>query len=203
MNYADHIDDYMSGALSGDALKQFENQLKVDPELKRIVDEYSALKNISTGLLEMQLLQEVEEANAPPKTSIPFLKASLTRLLLLVIGIALLTFLVYRFMSNVNDKKNDTPYAFAYTEPIWPVVRDNESSNLSKGVALYLSGDKMNGKALIREASEEDRILANYWLAELFLMENQLDSVRHYLPNVDANHLKYSRINQIKAWIEN
>jgi len=44
-----------------------------------------------------------------------------------------------------------------------------------------------------------DKKIQNYWVAEMYLKQQQLDSVMKYLPTLDSNNLKYERVKYIRS----
>lgn len=60
-DFYEHIDDYMNGLLSSEALAQFEVELGRNDSLRIAVDNYDAAKAISEGLLEVDVLSVISE----------------------------------------------------------------------------------------------------------------------------------------------
>jgi tetratricopeptide (TPR) repeat protein len=61
MDYFDLIDDYKNGLLSNEQLVAFENEMSKDPKLLHAVENYALIKNISAGLIEDEVRQEISK----------------------------------------------------------------------------------------------------------------------------------------------
>ena len=59
-DYYAHIDDYMNGLLEGEELRLFEAEMKRNPSLKKAVENYEPAKQISEGLLEIDMLETLK-----------------------------------------------------------------------------------------------------------------------------------------------
>ena len=207
MNAYEHIDAYKAGKITGEMLREFEELLAKDTELQQLVANYDDIKTISEGLLETKLLDEVSsiagEKSYGGHRNTKFGKGEIHQIFYILAGLIVAAFLLF-YLKPAGDK-NDEPAIMAleevYKEPIWPVSRTGDEDYISKAASKYLAGDLPTAKLILLD-SVADQTLAQYWLAEMYLKERELDSVRIYLPQIDHMPVKKKRIEFIQSLIQ-
>lgn len=207
MNAYDYIDDYKAGLLSGNALDEFETAMASDEKLRRLVEQYDEIKSVSEGVLELQLLNELtgiqQDFVEPEKKK----KTRTDYMMLATILLCLAAAACYLFFYYSGQKKEE-PLLFAdvYHEPIWPVTKSiakerNDKHYIAKASATYLSGDFVVAKTILLD-SVQDQAMAHYWLAEMYMAEQEFDSVLVYLPEPTEIKNKGNRISTLRQWIK-
>lgn len=201
MDYYDHIEDYCENLLSPEDKKAFEAALLTDSQLKTLVDQYPDGHKISEGLLEMDMMETLARLKKEKSTLIvpitkkkPWIKwvaAACVVGVLVFIG------------NNLIFKTKDTQklYSELYQEAIWPIERGQEKDMLSSAASMFLKKrDIVSAKRLLQD-SLENKTLAHFWIAEMYLAEGNIDSTLLYLPdNTDLPQEK-DRITYIKMLV--
>lgn len=207
MSVYDYIDDYKAGLLTGEKLQAFEQALQTDEKLRHLVDEYDDIKSLSEGLMELQLLNEVEKISGTTNDNRE--KSSAPRSWLWLIGLVILAGLLWQFLGRTKQipkEEQQLQFADVYREPIWPVTKSasqtlDDKYYIEKAASLFLSDDLVSAKKILLD-SVQDIPLGHYWLAEMYLNRQQFDSVSHYLPKSTNLASKEERILQIKNWLD-
>jgi hypothetical protein len=210
MKMQEYIDEYVAGKLSGDDLIAFERAMSEDMALRSLVDNYHEVRKTSEGILEMELLSEVESFaikslnieeklnekinknhRSETKKINKFLKYAL-----IVLGLAVVLYGIYCLTNKTTQKIESEQIQFAdlYESPNWPIKRSQEEDILSIGVNFYLTANKIEEAKRILLDSIEDKSLAKYWVAELYASDMQWDSVNIYLPETIEGWIKNDRI---------
>ena len=211
MNYYKQIEDYIEGLLDESAKKAFEEAMSVDSELSMKVEEYTDAKKISEGLLEIDIMETLDNlavnkqfnpditnhiseknyANNAKKLSVKN-RFDIKKLMLAASFIGVLLIVGWWSFGNRNSS-NDKLYSELYQEPIWPIERSSTSSILSKASGYYLEGNFTRAKLLLLD-SIDNKELGKFWIAEMFLKQNIIDSTIFYLPSIESLNIKKNRI---------
>jgi len=128
----DHIEHYVTGKLTGEDLQAFEKAIQEDPELKEMVENYDAIKDLSTGILEMELLQEVKKVTVSDKTAAteketPVKKINPWKRYLIIGAAAVFIGLVIAFFSTQNDIDTVQIVQTYYEEPVFEGIKKSVS----------------------------------------------------------------------------
>lgn len=171
------IDAYVSGQLSPADRTAFERLMEQDSELRRMVADYPHIQHMADGMLEAELLAEVQAQNA----SVQARKPSRPRwpYLLLALLLAAAAYLLYQ--SGQSNLGHTTPIAQAYQEPIWPVSRSADAQDLvEQAISQYLDGKPTAAIALLDSHTDPD--IARYWKAEMYMHQGQAQAALATLP---------------------
>jgi len=206
MNAYDYIDDYMEGSLNGDLLRQFESILSEDAELQLVVKNYKGVKQLSSGMLEMDLLDEVNAAGVAYNNvgeSKGLLKKGIIFLVLSATIVVACIVIKNRFIDTVDSNSNKT-FASLYQEPIWPVKRSSADTILQYAMYEFLQKDDIEAaKLLLQTDTLTDNIITNrYWISEMYLKKRRLDSTALYLPKAESMPIKAERIKVIESYLK-
>jgi len=184
MNAYDYIDDYIEGSLDGDLLKEFEGILSEDAELQLVVKNYKGVKQLSSGMLEMELLEEVNAAGKAYNNVDESSGVSKQWIVLLcLIATMLVLWFVLRDQFNVPiDNNTNQTFASLYKEPIWPIKRTTSEDTIEIALSKYINeGNLSAAKSMLLDISS-DKTAGRYWIAEIYAKEGIWDSVEVYLP---------------------
>ena len=185
-------DDKIQAFLDGEHVEGFEQELANDRAFKEKFENYKAAKELSRGLLEIDL-QEIIDRESKARS-----KNWNVRWLLIpaAASVAILIFFLLPKMSETQSQ-----YAFDYTEPTWPTVR-GEADSLSMAISKYLSNsDYRLAKEQISEIQSLDQNVKDLWITEIFLKEALLDSAKVYLPDFSSEDFYYKRVERIRGWL--
>ena len=180
------IEKYLGGELSGEDLVAFEAELAADPELKSLVENYDSVKTLSSGILEMELLQEVKNVTENKSAAQP-LKENYTKLYLVIGAIAAL--LAIMFFINKNSDTGADPIPESDTRDIL--------------IAYY---DAPVDESIVRSANPMD--LEDFALAKSLFNKNQfieaIALLEKNIKGIDINALSVDQKDlhrQKKIWL--
>lgn len=209
MDAYDHIEEYLSGNLSGEKLEDFEAAMRNDAEFKSVVENYDQIHTVSDGLLEGELLDEVEgvsrsldsqEHKGEDAKWNDRSKVSIWRWVL--IGIAILTALlfIYNKLDSANEKLSPALYiAESYRPPLWPAARGESDNDFAAlGIQAFENGEKELGMSYLIDSLDQ-KMLGRYWLSELNLKYGNYREALDYVPTFEKTDLHYHRANYVKV----
>lgn len=211
-DFFDHIENYCENQLSLKDKALFEQELKSNAELRKAVENYPTSKDMASALLEMDILESIEHAKGNPRyeTNLGEGKKVSAKIngLWLSMFVVFITLLAYAYISykdsNENKSSKEVQFAQVYKEPIWPIVRSTEDTLMQKAMFLFLQKDEIeDAKFLVLQDTLISEEMRRYWVAEMYLKMDNLDSVKMYLPNVNQNHVKAERIEIIRGYLKN
>jgi len=185
MKAHDYIEEYLAGKLSSDQLAAFENAMAEDAELRSVVNNYKEIKIVSEGILENEILQEVEEVSAKLQDDSSQIESQgqskkhhLGKWILLGIGLIVLTLVALFSYRALNIKSIDEQKFFAtYQKPLF--IKNTRSIDVES-----LNGINKAGYLFATNRYDEAELL----LEELLLSANvasQKDSIYLLLGHVN------------------
>ncbi|MBC7775967.1 MAG: hypothetical protein H7246_11080 [Phycisphaerae bacterium] len=188
-NIDNTLRDYAAGSLAGNALQEFEQRLRDEPELQAELDLYLALKSMDNQRLKKQLSDSITveqlSPTVPPRTGF--------RLLLqwLAVAVSLALALTAWWRWQQPTKKADTPAQIAQTyikEPYpSPVSAMGEADTLSDALkSAFLAYRKGNFASAAQQlttiaarSESDDETL--FYAGEASLQTGQLEeAIRHF-----------------------
>lgn len=125
MNPNELIDEYMTGQLNAADKAAFEQAMLNDAELRNLVDNYQGLRQVSSGILEAELLslvQGVSQAAAPQQPQ----RANFSKKYLLVAALLLALAAAIFFISKGDKQWEET--LTAYHETVRPIYNGTTRS---------------------------------------------------------------------------
>lgn len=212
MDYSEKIQDYIDGLLSPEDHAAFEAELQANANLKSQYDEYLGAGDLAKGLLEMDLMdtlskvkdqednsgEEEKPARKEPSKDNPRKRKRLWFIPAIAASLALVIFFI-----NQDTNYNDVQFADIYEEPIWPTKRSDQTSPLEKAISDFLKSKEVESAKL--SLLSDDGIAkdeAHYWIAEMYLNTMQKDSTDRYLDLLPADHIKKSRISEMREMMK-
>ncbi len=190
MNSNELIERYLSNNLSAAERTSFELEMDKDPEFKKLVENYPVLKKVGEGILELELLNEFENATAglntdnPDKSKTKFLKVGL-----LVASVLLLSAILYFFRGKDKPSPEKTEEIFIayYSKPI------NEDTFRGENKEKELSLDQAKTYFDLNQFDKSVEILET--LLAKPSGENELKELEYYLAH---NYLNIGRYQEAK-----
>lgn len=210
MDAYDHIEDYLAGKLNAEHQAAFEHALSTDAELESLVANFATITKVSEAVLEEKLLAEVRKVSdsKPEEQSITIHKKikekpqvkNWLRLSLLAIAIIVAA---YYFTQNTESrpesKDEQLLIAQIYREPLWPTRRGVDSKDfLALGVQAFNKDDELAAIAYLTD-SVANSAEGKYWLAELFLKDEQYEKSMDFLPSSIEGSLYGNRLIYLKV----
>jgi len=196
IDFFEHIDDYMEGSLDPSLQLQFEAALKTDKSLAKAVENYDVAKKISEALLEIEIAQTIadlenESNKDATDTNEDTRKTPIknnSKLLWLLLGICLLSFLAYLgFKKGQEEKSLNQFMATVFKAPIDPdatkSIDEVKMDDFQRAKYYYRLNRFKDSEALLKEIiqdnSNQDTIqLAYFWLGHALIQQQQLDAAR-------------------------
>jgi len=218
INPADHIDAYMKGALKNADLAAFEEALTQDASLQELVDNYENIGALSEGILELELLKEIEkvgDGDSPSESPASTIKDKPGPLwIYLIIGVVLLT-LSYYFFSNKKtipppideeDVKKEILYAY-YERPefegnLRSIGADEleKLDDFEKGKYYFELNEFAKSeevlKNVIAQTQDVDTLSSvNFWLGNSALLDERYEEAHGYFArSADERALCYGSL---------
>lgn len=202
-DYFEHIEDYKNHRLSEEAKKAFELAMVRDDSLQHAVDNHEVAMDVLDGIYEDQLRGMISEHDKQKKklnTTKTDKNTSLgttnkkKKNWWWMIGLLAIIFLITIFVLKWSAKEtisNTTQFAQIYNPPSWPLQRGDDHDDISKAMSMYFNGNKNQAKSKL---SLLESPISQYWLSELYLLEERMDSTLYHLPNMDMIPNKKDRI---------
>lgn len=197
MDPYEHIDDYLKGRLSDTDKLAFESTLSHDKELRSLVDNYKEITNVSEGLLELELLNEVKEVRQTLNLGD---KWKIWKIILPIILLSVIAYVAFQSGRSVKKlKKQKIYFAENYVKPENPDnVRSTDVSLLKPidQAKYYFSlNDFERSEDILRSIldgeSDPDIISeANYWMGHVKLNMYEFEEAREYFTSsakIDIN----------------
>lgn len=177
-NYQILFERYFNNALNEEELKSFNERLHSDSEFK---DAFELFKKMQSYLIEknmnadaLNILREVHNEKTTESSNnsrIKYLVASL-----LIVGLLLLMYIV----KNSNQANKSSHFAEIITEPNWPESR-GETSEVESLVIQYRKNQDLDILERIKRSDNIQAFSKYYWLSEIYIHEQQVDSSLKYI----------------------
>lgn len=144
-NFDKLIRDYAEGSLTGDALRNFEEQIKKEPGLQAEIDLYLALKAADNLRLKKQLLQTAKHEGLTPQAPPPALLRRLPLVLAAAATLALLLTAIWWWRQPAAPDAGQlaqTYLAKPYPPPVATMGEaDTRPAALQSAFLAYRNGD--------------------------------------------------------------
>lgn len=199
MDYDEKIQDYLDGQMSQSEINSFEMVMNNNPTLKNEVAKYQSAKDVAKYLLEYDIKTTLDKYRIENDRGKSF--ASKYWMVILISLIVLVTgFLIARHFQKKAKETEERKYDLAYVEPMWPIVRSGGSDlQMQKAMYLFLTENKLDqAKTIILTDTLLDVTMRKYWVFEMYLKSNNVDSAKVYLPVLPDGHPKAERVNLLK-----
>ena len=175
---------YLENEMSSDERQNFEENLKNDPKL---AEQFILFQSMKQHVAEREknkhalaVLNEVSNEYRNQKK--PKIKSH-KMLYFVNAAVILLLVLAYFLLKKKTPVTPQQMFAEVYVAPAWPMERG--SSEKGEIFATYFSGDKEKGLQDLRQTKVMTLDEKNYWLAELFIKEQEPDSTLKYIQRLN------------------
>lgn len=189
-DFHEYIDEYVAGKLNSEDTKAFEEAMKSDEELAKVVENYQAAKDISSSLVEMDVLNKLEswddnQSEGKTEAEERAIKRNnrISLILLSLLAAFIIGYFAYQFITtdnNTTEKTQVNPlYALGYEKPYdESTVKSAEAQEIdnlfARGKYYIAINDWENAQLTLEEAisntDNKDSLSAmHYWLAHVFL----------------------------------
>lgn len=188
---------YTNGELSEEEFTAFELRLTEDLEFKSEFEIFKSMNGFidkkyvhGNALKELRSFHEIEQKTAQTA------KSNLGKYWLLMIPI--LAIIGFYISKKLKTKPNTNQvYASAYYEPNWPTTR-SDNNTLAEAIVNFQSTNKQIGLDSLYNSKNISEFDKSYWLAELYLNDNQPDSCLYYLKYINdallQDRIKYLEV---------
>lgn len=188
------FDTYLAGELSPTEKLSFEAELKNDSDLHKEFELYKEMNDfLDEKTSHAKALESISNVRKDFSNSQP--KKTTSNWMYILFGLILFALAAYFFMSN--NKSSEPDFYAHYEAPIWPNERGG-SNELEKGVQLFLNGNSQEGIEKLKEISDQSPI-NNYWIAEMYLAEENANGCLEYLMKAGELSGKKGRVLFMKA----
>ena len=190
--------DYATGALSGDALRSFEQRLQTEPDLQTELDLYLALKAADNLRLKKQLREVAAGEQLTPSTPRPAVVRQLSVWLAAAASVALLLTAVWWWQQSAKPDAAalaQTYLATPYPPPVTTMGEaDTLSAALQRAFLAYRTGDFTSAAQQLSALSEapgaSDETL--FYAGEALLQTGQLERALAYFDRVGPGYWRES-----------
>ena len=202
---------YLTGVMRDSERRDFDKRLETDKEFKEDFEVFHAMqvflqKKVEHGSALESLRKLADNKRRSVQGNIYNVKTGkrnvirMNAILQYAVAAVFLVLIGYIGIKLFRDTQGKPSFSEVYEPPVWPGAR-GEEGQLAEFIGLYDSGQKSAALDSLKTSiliEDRDRY---YWLTELFLIQENIDSTQSYLNLCDKSSRRRDRLNFIQALV--